>query len=805
MKEENLASYDIETGFYREDDGIIPVLSYADDDENVYVSTHYPLSTDQQQKVIDCLKSSEWLMEHAHPRRDINTIPPVKGKIHLQVCENEKDMLHWIFFHMEKTSNIHNVIAWYAEFDKKGTTSRVRANELDPVWEHLNVIDIMPMFVKAAGMQNFEGRSALHWSARDTLGYGKIIRTQDGTMRSKVISIPDLVKRDPVLLTVYNVWDSILPLRLNYHYKDLVAQWKGYTDYCGLNITDWSDNSYLVEELIQRWILPEGRILPSRGHNRYYHSIEGGYVKPPVVGLHIPCIELDITKTYPNVMISGNLSSETLIENPCLFCHKYGYCDKVDEVKEFLEKRDASVNYIRQLAQQHQSNLGEMYKSINEGKLHLPTDHDFIDPHTPAICPIDEFDPTCEVSIFPSGRIYNRSISSPVPNMLRELTQTRDEVRAKMEKVKEEKDFLRKTGQLTPEKENELDTAYDIYFSDQFTKKTVMNSVYGMYVYPKFRLSDSRIGADITDVARRQVHWNADVIENYHPTVRDVLGLDSDVEINCQVIYMDTDSNKFVVTNLKEINKSLPQELGEDDFYKIASNYTAKVNSTYPDFSRQVLGQVTDVAFEVKIEEVMEAFFVWGAKKNYIYKKFGTEKPKKIGISRSDKMLIFHELTDDMAKLILKGDISELSRYLSEFEQKIILGEYRTKLGRPKALRTWEEEGDKVIVANSLKGFFYSMQYSNKVLGKNFKMGDKPVFFTHVKSVDGYEPPENGMVALEFGDDPEDFGIKIDYAGVLRDDIIDTTAMKNFLSPLGGWHNIKSGFLPPEDNLDELW
>jgi len=1135
----------------------------------VYVATCYPLSIEQQQEVIDHLYSSDWLIKHVHPRSNTKVIPPVKGKIFLRVCQTEKEMLHWIFFHMENTSYIHNVIAWYADFDKKGTSDRVKANGLNPVWEHLNVIDIMPMYVRAAGMQNFEGRSALHWSARDTLGYGKVVRTED---------IPYLVQNDPVLLTVYNVWDSILPMRLNYYYKDLVYQWKGYTDFCGLNITDWSNNSYLVEELVQRWVFPEGRILPSRGQNRYFHSIEGGYVKPPVAGLHMPCIELDITKTYPNVMISGNLSSETLVENPCLICERYDYCKHVDEVKKFLDRRSSSIKFVEKLAREMKSHMGEMYQLINEGKLHIPTDHDFIDPHTPAVCPIGEFEPTCPVSVFPSGRIYRRDISSPVPNMLRELTQKRDEVRAKMKGVEKEKDFLRKTGKLTPEKEEELDDLYDIYFSDQFTKKTIMNcfsddtklltddgiklvrdikvgdkvltvnritkkveeekvirtyeydyddilyrftgsrmdwkvtgnhrlihtsgrfvfaedvysggrfdiikhqpqdgwihdislwdfddndyvfiksdknmkvwwakkyggdrfykvkkdvikyhntfpypiyfkdfdkshytpsiipvepffkflgwylsegslyhekgrgkrgetydicisqqkvenreriisviksmgytprigkkdisfssrsmfkylekfgvsstkkfiphdilkadscllrsmydtmmlgdgtvsggiskyttksnkladsfvnlcyrlglrcrlykekdginriiiykdvdnlvllkkqmkkehyqgkvysievehnktviagrngnfgpignSVYGQFVYKKFRLADSRIGEDITDVARRQVHWNADVIENYHPTMRDIMGLDSDVPLKCQVVYSDTDSNKYVIANLDEINKSLKKDLEEDDFYKIAQHYVDKINSTYPDFSKQVLGQVTDVAFEVKIEEVMEAFYVWSAKKNYIYKKFGTEKPKKTGISRSDKMLIFHELTDDMAKLILKGDIIGLSQYLAEFEQKVLSGEYRTKLGRPKALRTWEEDKDKVKVANSLKGFLYSMLYSNKVFGKKFKMGDKPVFFTHVKSVDGYDPPENGMVALDFGDDPEDFGIKIDYAGVLKDDIIGNRAMTNFLKPFGGWNNIKSGFLPSSESLDDLW
>jgi hypothetical protein len=200
----------------------------------------------------------------------------------------------------------------------------------------------------------------------------------------------------------------------------------------------------------------------------------------------------------------------------------------------------------------------------------------------------------------------------------------------------------------------------------------------------------------------------------------------------------------------------------------------------------------------------MESFYVWGAKKNYIYKPFG-DKIKKTGISRSDKMIIWHELTDDMAKLILKNDISGLSSYLTAFEEKVLSGEYRVKLGRPKALRTWEEEGNEIIVADSLKGFLESIQYSNQVFKKKFKMGDKPTFFTHVKYVEGYELPSNGMIALDFGDDPEDFGVKIDYKGVLEDDIIGTRAMINMLSPLGGWNNIKNGFLPTSKNLNDLW
>jgi DNA polymerase elongation subunit (family B) len=704
----------------------------------------------------------------------------------------------------------HTLVGWYVTFDEGEVKKRSKEYGMGDLFETLNVLDMMQIFVRSSGMHSYEGRAALHWSARDILEYGKIQRTEDKTPRSKVISIDDLIVRDPVLLSCYNIWDSLLLIRINKFYNDVISQWQAHCDYCGLNVSDWAENSYLIEELVQIYVLPEGRILPSRGHNKYYHGIEGGYVKPPITGLHKKVFELDNTKTYPGIMISGNLSSETLVENPCNICEKFEYCESKKKVESFLKKRDESVNFIMKYAQEMSTpkkkvHMGEVYRGISEGKVHLPTDHLFIDPHTPAKCPVDGFESIVNVAIFPSGRVYRKDISSPVPKLLREIAIMRDETRKKMKDVKKEKDYLRKTGNLTKDMEDELDNKYNVLFSQQFSQKIIMNAVYGLNIYPKFRISDSRIGADVTDVARRQVWWNIDIIESYHPTVNEILHIDVDTLIFCQVIYSDTDSTKVIITNISEIEKAIGHEITEDELKSIADAYCKKINSTYNDFSQKTIGQNTDVSFEVKVESIMEALYMWGAKKNYFYRPYGG-KINKVGIGRSDKMIIFHGLTDEIAKFVLKDDILGLSQYLTEFEHDVLSGKYRDKLGRPRGMRTGEEnaEGETEVSASS-KGFLEAMEYSNKVFGKNHKMGDKPVFFNNVVFVKGYEPPSNGMIALEYGDDPGDFGVRIDYNKTLQEDIIGSMAMTNLLAPLGGWANIKSGFLPSKENLDDLW
>ena len=810
----NNAFYDIET-FH---DGTIPVLSYVDDQENVFCATCFLLSDEDKMKIKQHIKDSKWLSDHTHITEDGVEVPPLGGEINIRDFSSEKEMLNYIFFNMENVSHIHNVIAWYAEFDKTGTEVRCIENEIEDPWENYNIIDIMPMYVRAAGLQSAEGRSALHWSSRQSLKYGKVIRTVDGKPNSKKIEIEDLANKDPVLLVIYNIWDSLLAKRINYYYNNLINQWSAYTDFCGLNISDWSDSAYLAEELIQLYVFGEGKILPTRGQNKYYHSIEGGYVKPPVVGLHKKCFELDITKTYPSIVISGNLSSETLVENPCDICANKLNCDKVNIVSKFLKDREdgiikkkmikkleEEINTLQEESKQEFNNRTIIMDVIDNKRFEsndLKTKNkSYIDPHIPAKCPIDSFEPICDVSIFPSGRIYRKDIQSPVPRLLRELTIKRDEVRKLMKNVKSQKDFLRKTDQLTKEKEEELDNLYDIYYSDQFVKKEVMNSAgYGLFVYHKFRLADSRVGDDITDVARKQVWWNIDVVENYHPKISEIISTESDILINCNVIYSDTDGIKIIIKNLIDVEESIGRELLEEDLYAISNYYCKKVNSTYPEFALKVIGQSVDVSFEVKVESVMESFYIWGAKKNYIYKLYGG-KIKKTGIGRSDKIMAFHELTDDMGKHILNDDLPSLCECLKEFEEKILSGGDLTLLGRPRGMRKKEDADGNV--ADSSKGFVEAMKYSNTKLGKNFKTGDKPVFYNNVIRVGKHNLPSNGMVALEYGDDPKDFGITIDLKRSL-DDMIESQSVSHFLSPLGGWRKIRSGF-KPQVSLDDVW
>jgi len=1245
MKEENLGSYDIETGYYEESDGIIPCLSFVNEDEDVFAGMCYSLLDEEKELVMKCLYDSDFLLKHTNPRDDITYIPPVKGKIYFRDYSSHTDEGHciaWIFQQAE-LQNIHNFVAWYSDFDKKGTTDRLK--EHSDVWDYLptgdwnvwdaySLVDIMPMFVGAEGMQSFEGRAALHWSARSSLGYGKIIRTTNGEPNGKKKTIPELVANDRVLLTIYNIWDSILPMRINKKYKDLAGRKKSHCDYCGLNLEDWQENAYLVEQLIQNRVYPE-RILPSRGQNKYFHSIKGGFVKVPKKGLFAPCIELDITKTYPNVMISGNMSSETIVDVPCSICKNRAFCDVKDKVYDFVKRREEShqkvVNIclrpddlvplckdkktrteLEKIKKKIRTTIphGWVYDRILDGKL-MPLDG-FIDPHEAAKCLSTEleFDSEYPVAIFPSGTIYRRDIESPVPTMLREMTQKRDEVRAEMKKLQNEKDYLRKAGTLTKEKEAELDSLIDIYFAHQFSLKSVMNAVYGLFVFHKFRLADSRVGADVTDVARRQVAWNIVKIEDYKLNISDVIegydgqfkaeviygdsvskdtmvfakinkiikyveieelfkidksyvnmgkeysspnidvlsidyygnvkffpinkiirhrinkkqmwrvnvtndwhvdmtadhsiigylgnnamdrlskkgisidkkglgkrinlliqdrlyetkpeelgdviksllthrkiprehiidmdfskevyelmglfigdgsfslnkynksyfirlasgkedfneiidkvilplkeqgyiknfwvgkkygitmngnivkifnkylwlggykkkvpdfiyeeteenirsflrglftadgtiiirnnnpiirftntnydfiractrllwfvgisnsyfkenkcnnykgkmsktyskhvvikdskkyrddiafilkrkndrclkildnyqyspkrnvsssGLDIqhfksakkidykgyvyDIEVDGPrrmffgngILLHNTDSCKFIISNLDEIENTIGRKLTEEELWSVANKYTEYVNSTYEEFARGVLGQVSDIAFEVKVEDVMKSFFNWGKKKNYFYMTFDSDESHKKGVERSDKTLLFKEFVDNISIHILNNDVISLGNFISKFEEELLSGEKAHLIGRPRGVRTGADEDGEI--SDTSKGYIEAMEYSNSAFGKKFVIGDKPVFFSNVIAVEGWSPPTRGMIALEYGDDLKKYGIKIDYKAVLEK-FKSSNSVKGMLAPLGGWENLKSGFVPNEGDIDDIW
>jgi len=136
--------------------------------------------------------------------------------------------------------------------------------------------------------------------------------------------------------------------------------------------------------------------------------------------------------------------------------------------------------------------------------------------------------------------------------------------------------------------------------------------------------------------------------------------------------------------------------------------------------------------------------------------------------------------------------ISQLRDLLIEYESDLLAGKYTKECGEPRGVHTETLYWD-------------SMIHSNTIFDKEFRMGDVAVFYP-AKSAGGKPLPKNKNIALEYGDDPTDFGVDIDFKDVLRKLKKSIEKILNGIEPGTTWEsicdNLKQGSF---DDNDDLW
>jgi len=103
-----------------------------------------------------------------------------------------------------------------------------------------------------------------------------------------------------------------------------------------------------VEWYLLRKAFEYGNIAPNK-FGRYLRDVVGGYVKEPIKGLHTDIVYFDFRSLYPSIIISKNISPDTLVEDDNEECHitpEFGYNFRKTPqgfipsvVSEFLENR----------------------------------------------------------------------------------------------------------------------------------------------------------------------------------------------------------------------------------------------------------------------------------------------------------------------------------------------------------------------------------------------------------------------------------------------------------------------------------
>ncbi|MHA1167115.1 MAG: DNA polymerase domain-containing protein [Candidatus Hodarchaeales archaeon] len=691
---------DIETGdsdgFGNPENPVTPIRNMTF--TNMTTGEHHQFITKPVDKkaIRKMLSNRRWLMKNLSigelfDKEKLDVIP--KDKIHIY-CPDEEKSEKWLFKEVKRFLNRVKParLGEHAGYDTAYIKARlIEGNFKTRIsWDKLLVWDSMDCYARfIEGSVAVRGRAALDWIGIREFGYGKIKRP----------GIDDMYYDDPELLACYNIWDCELPRR--FCKKTMMMNlFSSITDYAGTNLKNFNQTQQIVIMTLLHKLNPMGIFLPTfkkdkKGKGKKKgKKMKGGFVADSPVGMYFKVIELDFSKEYPSIIRALNLDFFTRLRDMCSHCKKKDCKLRVD---------------------------GRMF--IEEG------------------CDMDATIPVIKCPS-PASIVIRQDEKGIIPEIMKELGEERDKIRAKMREVEKSE------GKYTPN--------WNIYYQDQFTRKEIMNSFFGVLARLVRELGDA-----ITDCARRHLKWNREKLTERSFELRNR-------DINFTVIYSDTDSCKIIINELEEIEKE-GGEITYEELYDLGDRVAKYLNSTYSDFFELHYG-TRDHFFDVKIEDIYKRYMSWGAKKRYAFTTWeNTLHVKGIDIRRSDTPTITRKAQERFFEMVLGGrfdktgdwepeDRKAIGKWLRGFIQEIRDGKRDMETGKPKGINSESKTTQQYKAAAA----------SNKYLGKRHRLpGSKPIMYEH-KGIRGMYYPRDVLVSLEWGEDPNDYNIILNYDIIIK-------------------------------------
>ncbi|TMT85961.1 DNA polymerase elongation subunit [Haloterrigena sp. H1] len=379
----------------------------------------------------------------------------------------------------------------------------------------------------------------------------------------------------------------------------------------------------------------------------------------------------------------------------------------------------------------------------------------------------DEYDG--ETYVAPTGTHFRKEPDGVNREMITELLDEREEKKA-----------LRNEHEPgSPE--------YEQYDRQQGAVKVIMNSLYGVSGWDKFRLYDKEAAAAITATGR-------DVIEFTDEAAN---------ELDYQVTYGDTDSVML------ELGPDVPKEDALEQSFEIEEY----INGRYDDFAREDLN-AEEHRFQIEFEKLYRRFFQAGKKKRYaghITWKEGKD-VNDIDIvgfeyQRSDIAPITKEVQHRVIEMIVReGDIEGAKEYVNGVIEDVLEGEVSLEEiaipgGIGKRLDNYDTDTAQVRGA----------KYANLLLDTNFQRGSKPKrlylkrvdpsFFERLEDEKGFDARTDPLygafkrdpdvICFEYDDQiPEEF--EVDYDTMLEKTL--QGPIERILEALDvSWEEVKSG------------
>ena len=168
----------------------------------------------------------------------------------------------------------------------------------------VQVLDYLDLFQKFGYSYGTQESYKLDHIAYVVLGEKKLSFEESGSLRN-------LYKDDFQRYIDYNMKDVELVDRLEEKMGlitlAMTVAYKG-----GVNYTDTFGTVGIWESIIYRKLFSQKTMPMIEPDEMGIRDFEGGYVKPPQVGLHDWVVSFDLNSLYPNIIVQWNMSPETL-------------------------------------------------------------------------------------------------------------------------------------------------------------------------------------------------------------------------------------------------------------------------------------------------------------------------------------------------------------------------------------------------------------------------------------------------------------------------------------------------------------
>jgi len=332
-------------------------------------------------------------------------------------------------------------------------------------------------------------------------------------------------------------------------------------------------------------------------------------------------------------------------------------------------------------------------------------------------------------------------------------------------------------------------TDYERYDRQQSAVKVIMNSLYGVFGWDRFRLYDREMSAAITATNREVIAYTEEVAN----------GMDY------EVTYGDTDSVML------QIGDGLANDEAIDRAFELAE----RINRSYDEFARERLNADSH-RFEIEFEKLYRRFFQAGKKKRYaghVVWKEGDDVDDIdiVGFEyqRSDIAPITKEVQREVLERIVRseGEYREaVKEYVHDVIERFQNGEMSVEeVGVPGGI------GKRLDNYDTNTAQVRGAKYANLLLGTNFGRGSKPKrlylkrvhndFYERVETERGLDIQEDSLyrefrenedvVCVEYADQlPEEF--EVDWEKMLDRTL--RGPIERVLSAIDiSWEEVKTG------------